>query len=76
MLVENVCIKLREGDGAVHGLTVANPADFDSPYAISLGETGLGIDIKSFRDEPYVINHITVRAPQVFFEINEAKKNI
>ncbi|MDR9436227.1 MAG: hypothetical protein RI563_05080 [Thiohalophilus sp.] len=82
--VDRVRIKLREGDGAIFGLTVANPKGFELPHAITLGETGLGIELKSVRAEPYVINHITVREPEVFFEVNadnktnlnELKKNL
>lgn len=72
--VDKVRIKLTEGDGAVYGVTVANPGGYQTAHAISLGETGLGIDLKSLREEPYVINHVTVRAPQVFFEMNADKK--
>lgn len=72
--VDNVRIKLTEGDGAIYGLTVTNPEGFEQKYAISLGETGLGIDLKSVKSEPYVINHITVRDPKIFFEINADKK--
>ncbi|MDZ7661118.1 AsmA family protein [Thiohalophilus sp.] len=82
--VDKVKIKLTEGDGAVYGLTVANPEGFELAHAISLGETAMGIDFKSIREEPYVINHITVRGPRVFFEVNantkanlnELKKNL
>ncbi|MDZ7805292.1 MAG: hypothetical protein U5K34_15040 [Thiohalophilus sp.] len=72
--VDRVRIKLGEGDGAIFGLTVANPKGFELRHAISLGETGIGIDLKSIREEPYVINHITVRDPRVFFEVNANKK--
>ena len=72
--VDKVRIKLTEGDGAIHGLTVANTGGFTQKHAFSLGEVGLGIDLQSLKEEPYVINHITVRAPQVFVEINKDKK--
>lgn len=72
--VDSVRIKLGEGDGTIFGLTVANPKGFELRHAISLGETGLGIELKSIREEPYVINHITVREPRVFFEVNADKK--
>lgn len=72
--VDRVRIKLTEGDGAIYELSVANPEGFDLPHAITLGETGMGIDLKSVREEPYVINHVTVREPGVFFEINADKK--
>lgn len=82
--VDRVRIKLTEGDGAVYGLAVANPKGFELRHAITLGETGLGIELKSIREEPYVIKHITVREPRVFFEVNadnktnlnELKKNL
>jgi hypothetical protein len=72
--VDKVRIKLRDGDGAIFGLTVGNTKEFELPNAISLGEAGLGFDLKSLKEEPYVINHITVRSPQVFFEMNDEKK--
>lgn len=72
--VEKVQIKLAEGDGAIYGLTVANPKGFIQEQAFSLGEIGLGIDLQSLKEEPYVINRITVRAPQVFVEVNEKNK--
>ena len=72
--VDKVRIKLAEGDGAVYGLTVANPEDFELTHAISLGETGMGIELKSIREEPYVISHVTVRNPRVFFEVNANRK--
>ncbi len=72
--VDKVRIKLTEGDGAIHGLTVANPGGFAEKLALSLGEVGLGIDLESLKEEPYVINHMTVRAPQIFVEINKDNK--
>lgn len=72
--IDKVRIKITEGDGAIHGLTVANTGGFTEKHAFSLGEVGLGIDLQSLKEEPYVINHITVRAPQVFVEINKDKK--
>lgn len=72
--VNKVHIKLADGDGAIYGLTVANPAGFSQKQAVSLGEIGLGIDLQSLKQQPYVINHITVRAPQVFVEINKDNK--
>lgn len=72
--VDKVKIQLAEGDGAIYGLTVANPKGFSQEQAFSLGEIGLGIDLQSLKEEPYVIKHITVRAPQVFVEINQDNK--
>ena len=72
--VDKVRIDLAEGAGAIHDLTIANPKGFAAPYAFSLGEISTKIDLASLKDEPYVIDAITVGAPQIFMEINEAKK--
>ena len=72
--VDKVKINLTDGAGAITGLTIANPKGFAMPYAFSLGEIRTGIDLQSLQQEPYIINEITVLAPQVFVEINEANK--
>jgi hypothetical protein len=72
--VDKVHIDLSGGAGAIYGLTVANPKGFASPKAFSLGEVGMRINLKSLSEEPYIIEEITVRAPQVFVEINADKQ--
>lgn len=73
--VDSVKIILKDGSGAINGLTVANPKGFALSHAFSLAEIKTGIDLKSLKQEPYVINEIIVRAPQVFVEINKDNKN-
>ena len=74
VLVDGVKIDLADGAAGITGLTVANPDDYALPYAFSLGEIRVGIDLESLQEEPYIINEITVLAPQVFVEINEDNK--
>lgn len=74
VLVDSVKINLAEGAGDITGLTVANPSSFSMPYAFSLGEVRVAIDLQSLQEEPYIIDEITVLAPQVFVEINESNK--
>ena len=74
VLVDSVKINLADGAAGIKGLTVANPGGYAQPYAFSLGEVRAGIDLQSLQEEPYIINEITVLAPQVFVEINEANK--
>lgn len=74
VLVDSVKTDLTNGAAAVTGLTVGNPAGYDLPNAFSLGEIRVGIDLESLQEEPYIINEITVLAPQVFVEINEDNK--
>jgi len=72
--VGEVKIKLTDGSGSIKGLTIANPSGFDTVHAFSLGEITVGIDIKSLQQEPYIINEVTVRAPQIYLEVNSEKK--
>jgi len=72
--VDKVKIDLTDGAGSISGLTIANPSGYNMPHAFSLGEVRVGIDLQSLQQEPYIINEITVLAPQVFVEINEDNK--
>lgn len=72
--VDKVRIKLADGSGAIHGLTVANPKGFAEADAFSLGQIKTGIDLQSLQEEPYVINEITIRAPRIYFEVNQDRK--
>jgi len=71
VLVDSVKINLADGAAGITGLTIGNPAGYDFPNAFSLGEVRASIDLQSLQEEPYIINEITVLAPQVFVEINE-----
>ncbi len=73
--VASVKIVLQDGSGAIRGLTVDNPQGFSAPRAFSLGEIATQIDLKSLSEEVPVIEHITIRAPEVFYELNEKGRN-
>lgn len=72
VLVDSVKINLTDGAAGIIGLTIANPDGYTKPHVFSLGEIRAGIDLQSLQEEPYIIDEITVLAPQVFVEINEA----
>lgn len=74
VLVDSVKTNLTDGAASITGLTVGNPAGYNLSNAFSLGEIRIGIDLQSLQAEPYIINEITVLAPQVFVEINEDNK--
>jgi len=74
VLVDRVKIDLADGAAGLSGLTIANPEGYEMPNAFSLGEIRTGIDLKSLQQEPYIIDEITVLAPQVFVEIDEDNK--
>ena len=73
--VNNVKIVLQDGSGAIRGLTVGNPKGFAAPQAFSLGEIATQINLKSLSADVPVIEHITIRAPEIFFELNEKGQN-
>jgi flagellar basal body-associated protein FliL len=73
--VDKVQIKLTDGSGAIRGLTVANPRGFDAPYAFLLGEISTQIYLESLSRDILTIDHIIVRRPEVFFELNSAGDN-
>ncbi|MGD8784575.1 MAG: hypothetical protein PVG75_09045 [Thioalkalispiraceae bacterium] len=72
--VDKVQIKLKEGSGAIFGLSVANPKGFEAPHAIGLAKSGLGIDYQSLKAQPYVIDQIEVRGPRIYMEVNNDKQ--
>ena len=74
VLVDSVKINLTDGAAGIKGLTVGNPTGYGFANAFSLGEVRAAIDLPSLQEEPYIINEITVLAPQVFVEINEENK--
>ena len=73
--VDNVKIVLQDGSGTIRGLTIGNPKGFATPNAFSLGEIATQIDLKSLSEDVPVIEHITIRAPEVFYELNEKGQN-
>ena len=72
--VDGVKINLKEGSGAIYGITVGNPGGFSDPNIISLGEVSTKIDYESVKREIIIIDDITVLSPQVFFEMNKDKE--
>ena len=70
--VDRVKIELQKGSGAINGLTVGNPVGYSTPNAFSLGEISTQVGLS---DKIIVIDHITVRAPEIFYEINQAGQN-
>ena len=68
--VSSVEIMLTDGRGTIRGLTIANPPGFSSGSAFSLGEITIDIDPNSVTESPVVIDEVTVRAPQVTYELD------
>jgi len=72
--VQKVKTSLPNAAIAINGLTVANPDTFDFANVFSMNEISTKININSLKEEPYIVEEIVIRAPEVFFEVNNDKK--
>ena len=69
--VSGVEIALRDARASIKGLRVASPDGFKARDAFSLDDITVGIEIKSVRENPIVIDEIRVRAPVVYAELTK-----
>lgn len=69
--VDGVSINLGDAQGALMGLTVANPQGFSSNKAISLGQIKLKLDAKSLTSDTIVVKEILIEKPAVNYEFGK-----
>jgi hypothetical protein len=69
--VSSTKLKLSSGEGAVLGLTVANPPGFSFPSVITLDDISVKVAVKTITKKVIVIDSILVSGPDVFYELNE-----
>lgn len=82
--VSRVTIRLASGEGAIAGLTVANPRGFSSLHAFRLGSISVSMDARTVASSPIVIDEVRISAPEVVYEMDASgasnidvlKKNI
>ena len=67
--VSGVKVSLKDGSGAITGLTIASPEGFDPQHAFALGGIRIDLDAGSLRADPVVIDEIRVSDPQVSAQI-------
>ncbi len=63
------------GQLAIKGLTVANPANYKSPYLLSLGGVSVKIDVKSLTTNTIVVEDITIDQPAITYEMLSLTQN-
>ena len=73
--VASVSLSLREGRGTIRELRIANPEGYSSANAFTLKEITLGLDLESVQGSPLVIDEVTIRAPEVSYEISADGKS-
>ncbi len=69
--VSSVKITLKSGEGAVHGLVIANPPGFPSPSIMTLNNISARIAVDSITGTPIVIDNILISGPEVFYDMKE-----
>jgi hypothetical protein len=75
--VGSVRIDLREGSATILGVTIANPAGFDTPEAFRLEEISVDLDTDRLTGSPIGIQRIEIQAPEVTYELNaQARSNL
>lgn len=74
--LDDVDISARSGSGTLRGLTVGNPAGFETPSIFALGEVSVSIDVGTITSDTIVIREIVIAAPAVTYEIGADGSNI
>jgi hypothetical protein len=76
--LDSVKIGLTSGEGALNGLSVANPKGFASAKALYLGLVSIKLDTSSITGGgPIVIREIVIEKPQVTYELaNDGGSNL
>jgi len=69
--VKSVKLELKEGKAAISGMTIKNPKGYSDPYAFSMDNIAVNIDISSLGKNPLVIEKILIHQPKVFVEVNK-----
>lgn len=74
--LNGVTLELTDGKAALNGLKVANPAEFKTDYAISLGGVAVAIDPGSVGSDTILVKNVTIDAPKVIYELGSGGSNI
>ncbi|NIO10146.1 MAG: hypothetical protein GTO40_19930 [Deltaproteobacteria bacterium] len=69
-------VSITSGEGALRGLTVGNPAGFNTKQAFSLGEIMVALDVGTVTQNPVVIKEIVIAAPEITYEVGTKGSNI
>ena len=69
--VGGVKLTLSSGQGTISNLEVDSPAGFSRKQIFTLGEVTVAVDPKTITDKVVVIDKVLIKAPQIFYEIND-----
>jgi len=66
--LDSVSLSVLSGSGKVKGLILGNPQGFQTPHAISVGNTSVAVSPGSFLSDKIVVRSIRVEAPEITLE--------
>jgi len=66
--LDKVNISVLSGSGKLSGLTIGNPAGFETEYAFRLGKVEMDLDTGSITTDTIHVKNITIDAPSIIFE--------
>jgi len=69
--VGGVKLTLSSGEGTISNLEVDSPAGFSRKQIFTLGEVTVAVDPKTLTEKVVVIDKVIIKAPQIFYEIND-----
>jgi len=69
--VGGVKLTLSSGEGTISNLEVDSPAGFTRKQIFTLGQISVAVDPKTVTDKVVVIDNVLIKAPQIFYEIND-----
>lgn len=73
--LDGFSLSLTSGEGAVKGLTVANPANYKSPYIFNLGGVKVKVNLKSLTTDTIIIEEVIVDKPVITYEMLSLTQN-
>ena len=68
-------INLQNGKAGINGITIANPKNYKTKYAIQLGNINVLVDLKSLTSDTIIIKEINVNEPVVSYEMMSLTQN-
>lgn len=74
--LDKVEISPTSGVGSLSGLTMGNPAGFESASAFKLGQVSVTLDTGSIGGDTVTIKELVIAAPDVTYEIGSAGSNL
>lgn len=74
--LDKATVSLSSGRGSLSGLSVGNPAGFETASAFRLATISISLDTASVTSDPVVIKEIVISRPNVTYELGASGSNI